>query len=100
MRNKITIRSPLNHQPAQESAAEAPQACLQTTACLSERLEGTGENQSDFDTFFFLRLPFAEKAFFALCDALHVTDSVRVTAWKTYEKVSLDGVVVSIRFVS
>ncbi|XP_033027496.1 retinoblastoma-associated protein [Lacerta agilis] len=39
------------------------------------------------------RLPCAEKAFFDLCDTLHVTDSVRVTAWKTYEKVSLDGVV-------
>ncbi|XP_062972153.1 retinoblastoma-associated protein isoform X2 [Elgaria multicarinata webbii] len=41
--------------------------------------------------FLFVRLTFAETDFIALCDALRVTDSVRVTAWKTCGKVSTDG---------
>ncbi|KAH0621773.1 hypothetical protein JD844_023395 [Phrynosoma platyrhinos] len=42
-------------------------------------------------------LPFAETDFTTLCDALQVTDSVRVTAWKAYEKMSVDGVLESHR---
>ncbi|XP_063173867.1 retinoblastoma-associated protein isoform X2 [Candoia aspera] len=35
------------------------------------------------------RLLFAETDFVSLCDALHITDSLRITAWKTYEKMDV-----------
>ncbi|KAJ7344451.1 hypothetical protein JRQ81_000401 [Phrynocephalus forsythii] len=36
------------------------------------------------------RFQFAESDFVALCDALRVTDSIRVAAWKSYEKVLME----------
>ncbi|XP_044287727.1 retinoblastoma-associated protein isoform X3 [Varanus komodoensis] len=37
------------------------------------------------------RLPFAETDFDTLCNALRLTDNVRVTAWKACKKISMDG---------
>ncbi|XP_070588442.1 retinoblastoma-associated protein isoform X2 [Erythrolamprus reginae] len=37
------------------------------------------------------RLLFAEKDFVSLCDALHITDNVRISAWKVYEKMDVES---------
>ncbi|XP_026534830.1 retinoblastoma-associated protein isoform X2 [Notechis scutatus] len=37
------------------------------------------------------RLLFAETDFVSLCDALHITDNVRITAWKAYEKMDVES---------
>ncbi|ETE72901.1 Retinoblastoma-associated protein, partial [Ophiophagus hannah] len=36
-------------------------------------------------------LLFAETDFVSLCDALHITDNVRITAWKAYEKMDVES---------